>query len=465
MRFGKREQIVGLGISTIIAIALLHLLVFGPKAEEFVEVQEELEKAKRDGANVALLDRPADLVNLRKSTEAVRAGYDDLLTSLGLTRPIAFYDPVPASVKIDPSETEGMNARERETFEKEERERRLQSLRRQRREQQVQMVFAEIRKLQETTRDSTSAQRRNRTRLPFLARDWRVPLELPEGAQGARLRDNLREALGTLEIIAMIGAGQPGLRDQQQSQFDQKIRDIGIDNDLYRDTGPDSLAAQGQLIPFLHKLTLAMMLEEQLDATRDVGGVEIDRRRLYELIEFHLPQESLLSSDQQDPIGVGELYFVYETLRFVNEFFALAAEFEVVEISSLRPRDPSYLTDMGPPPLPWNEGGVYPPRDPPVVRSPYTFGKEKPVQLVLPPAKESLGYCIPFDLQFRATNRLGWTFLYEILRRYRLAEIDELSITSIRDAEGGELNWRVRLLHVPLLFATDVEPGLSRKDT
>jgi hypothetical protein len=460
MRFGKREQIVLLGISTIATIALLHIMVFGPKAEEFVRVQDELNKAKRDGSAVQLLERPAELVQLRRTTEAVQAGYDDLLTSLGLHRPAAFYEPTLDSVYIDPAETGNMNPRQRDAFETEEKPKRLEQLKRQRREEQIQMVFAEIRRLQERTRDSTDAQPRGRTRLPFLARDWRVPLDLPDGAKGARLRDNIREALGTLEIVAMIGAGQTALRDQQIRQFDQKIRDIGVNNQLY---SSHSLGAFGSFIPLIHKLALAMMLEQQLIETRDVGGEEITRSKLYELIELHLPQESLLSSDREAPVGISDMYFLYETLRFVNEFFALADQFEVPEIGTMRLGDPSYLSDMETP-LPWSGFGSTS-QPPPITPLPYTFGKRKQTQLILPPAEESVGYCIPFDLQFRASNRVGWTFLYEVLRRYRLAEIDDLRITAIRDAEGGELNWRVRILHVPLLFATDVEPKPTGKDT
>ncbi len=203
-----------------------------------------------------------------------------------------------------------------------------------------------------------------------------------------------------------------------------------------------------------------MMLEEQLEASRDVGGEEIDRAKLYELIELNLPQESMEASDVDEPLGISEFYFLYESLHFVNAVLGMAEEFDVKEITELTLSDPSYLSDIGPDPLPfYDPATALPPPRHQIVANPNTFGKEKQTQLALRPAETSLAYCIPVFFQFRATNRVGWTFLYEILERFRLAEIDELRISSITGSEGGELNWRVRLLHVPLTLATDVDPA------
>lgn len=457
MRFGKREQIGLLGVSAILAIGLLHLMVFGPKATEFAEVQKNLDRAKKAGENVALLEKPSDLVLFRQTTQEVMAGYDDVLTSLGLTRPTAFYEPTLLSVQLPPID-EKMAPADREALLANMAALAIAEKSKERKEEQVQLVFAEIRRLRQFAPNAVDTPYRGKTKFPFLANDWKIPLTLPEGARGARLRDNIREALGTREIIAMIGTGQEALRKQQEDQFAAKIREIGIDNTMYADPAAGGLANFGQFVPLIHKLSLAMMLEQEIEATKDVGGEEIDRAKLYDVIELHLPQESLLNTSNDAPLFISDMYFLYESLRFVNELLALSAEYEVAEITSLTLGDPSYVEDLGAPPLPWHDPSIPPPQPTPVLNSPYTFGQEKRTQLVLGKVDTSLGYCLPVFLQFRATNRVGWNFLYEILRRYRLAEIDELRISSIKESESGELIWRVRVLHIPLLFATDVEP-------
>ncbi len=460
MRFGKREQIVGLGIFTIVTIGLLHLTVFGPRAEEFIRVQNQLQAAERAGENVAHLERESDLIRFRQTTELVKTGFDDILTSLGLSRPPAFYDPTLQSVQVELSEETRLSKKDREEQIEELRKAGLPALRKQRLEEQVALVFAEIKKLREFTPKEEASSRGENPRFPFLSTKWRVPLEIPEGAQGARLRDNLREAMGTLEILAMVGEVNQDLREAQIRQFNEKIRDIGINNSLYASAGENSLAAQGRYVPLIHKLSIAMMLEEQLEASRDVGGEEIDRDKLYELIELTLPQESMEAEDIDARLGISEFYFLYESLNFVNSLFEMAEAFDVKEITELTLGDPSYLTDLGPPPLPFYDPQTARPAPKhPIVPNPNTFGKEKQTQLALRPAETSLGYCIPVYMQFRATNRVGWTFLYEIMRRFRLAEIDELRISSVANSEGGELNWRVRVLHVPVALATDVDPA------
>lgn len=465
MRFGKREQIVGLGIFTIVTIGLLHLMVFGPRAEEFIRVQEQLEAAKEEGENVALLERERDLVEFRETTEKVKSGFDDVLTSLGLSRPPAFYEPTIDSVEVAPIQDTSLSPAQREKRTREMKEAGLDSLREQRKQQQIEMVFEEIRRLREFTPETEDGGRAEDSRFPFLAEDWRVPLEIPEGAQGARLRDNLREAMGTLEILAMVGEVNPQLRQEQIRQFNQKIRDIGIDNQLYQQGGEGSLAAQGRYVPLIHKLSIAMMLEEQLEESKDVGGEEIDRDKLYELIELYLPQEPLEASDVDESLPISEFYFLYESLNFTNTLLEMAEEYDVEEITEFRLGEPGYLTDLGPEPLPWFDPAEVSSPPPPLNRpNPYTFGKEKRTQLALRPADTSLGYCIPLDMQFQATNRVGWTFLYGILKRFRLAEIDELRISSVATAQEGELNWRVRILHVPILLATDVDPATLKAE-
>lgn len=465
MRFGKREQIVALGIFTIVTIGLLHLMVFGPKAAEFIEVQGQLEKAKKEGENVALLDKPSDLVAFKKTTEEVKAGYDDILTSLGLTRPAPFYPPTPEDVVIEPVKDSKIPQKDRDKMEADLKAAELSRLKKEREELQIKMVFDELRTLKTYSPSAKNSPRTGRTKVPFIDKDWKIPLDLPEGGKGARLRDNLREAMGTLQILSMIGNSQAGLRDAQIQQFNEKIREIGINNSIYVDSGPDSLAAQGQFVPMIHKLTLAMMLEEQLDATKDVGGEPIDRNKLYELIELYLPTEDLQDSEKEAEMGISDMYFLFESLHFTNALLKMADEFKLEEITTLKMGDPSYLSDIGPMPLPWFDPALPPPpQGTPVATSPYTQGKEKLTQLILAPAKESLGYCIPFEMQFQANNSTGWTFLYEILRRYRMAEIDNLKISSIQNSTDGQLIWRVRILDVPLLFATDVAPVTAKSD-
>lgn len=465
MRFGKREQIVGLGIFTIVTIGLLHLMVFGPRAEEFIRVQNQLEAARKKGENVALLEREADLIRFRQATEKVQSGFDDVLTSLSLSRPPAFYEPTLEGVRVELEDDSGLTRAEEEAQLNALKEARLEALRNERLQEQVELVFEEIRTLKERTPKEEARSRDEDARFPFLSDAWRVPLEIPEGAQGARLRDNLREAMGTLEILEMVGEVNPNLRQAQIDQFNQKIRDIGINNALYAQGGPESLAGQGRYVPLIHKLAIAMMLEEQLEESKDVGGEEIDRDKLYELIELYLPQESMEASDVEQELGISEFYFLYESLHFTNQLLEMAEAFDISEITTFRLGDPSYLTELGPEPLPfYDPANAQRTPEPQAVPNPYTFGKVKRTQLALRPADTSLGYCIPADMQFQATNREGWTFLYEILRRFRLSEVDELRISSLESAEDGELNWRVRILHVPLLLATDVDPATLQNE-
>ena len=67
-----------------------------------------------------------------------------------------------------------------------------------------------------------------------------------------------------------------------------------------------------------------------------------------------------------------------------------------------------------------------------------------------------MGFAFPIEFTFRALNKDGWTFIYDVLKRYPMTEIYRLSLQSISEyaPDNPDIQFAVYFLFVPRLFDT-----------
>lgn len=454
MKFLKRKFLLPMiGIVSLFVIASLHAGGFGKRANDLVGIRDKVDKSTAEKEKIRRLEDLGDLKALKADNKKLRTKLDEIKVRLKAKKPEAFYPAERSRVDVDIPEEATPEEKKKivdEAFKKEKKKNDAA---------QYALIVSEIRKLWEWMPEKRGNLAGD-TKLAFLGKSgWRVPTSLATGLKAEAIRDILREAAGTKEFMDIISKSNVALRIQQKQIFDAQIRRLGIQNALYADIGGYSLAAQGEFIPLLHKLCIAIMIEDELASVEDSTSGPLSREKLFELLELALPTSPLLNNNGgKEPIS--DLYFMYEGLRFANSLIDLAIQNEIKEVSILKIEEASYLVNiMDEGDYPWHEQGEStkrPSSEP--FKSPYAFAKdgEFPQTVIVAPADGDIGYCIPVSLQFRATNSQGWKFIYSILGEHPLAEVNELAITAVKGANAsGELIWRVTILGIPLLFVMD----------
>jgi len=460
MNIGKREQIVILVVTGVVAIGGLHWIVFRQRANEFVEAFEELEERRGEAEQVRVLPNIALLEAFERENEVIHQAYSDALTTIGLTMHPAFevihFDDVtddklepPPAPGADPGE---INRRRRELHQK---------LAQEKYDEQIALLFEELARL----RGLAQAARPGQTDLSFLRQDsWNLPLTLPAGMQGGRLLTALHQARDNLMIMRRVDPNNPTWQ-QTRTGYEAELAKLGIDNNLYLQ---GTLPLQGEYVGLLHKVMYVLLIEEALGPNAEIAGVRITRDFLLDLLEIQLPLEPLKGSDDTE-LDVNEMYFIYEQLRFLNRLLELATRNEVAEVAGVQFEDAAYLVqfnigfanpDLTPSPTP---APTPPPRNIYVLPTPTPTGSGSTSgsggeggQRASLPSENDIGYSVPILITFRARNSNAMKFVYETLGQFAMVELDQFSVIS-SPGQGGqhELWFQVRFLAVPFLFALE----------
>lgn len=459
-KFGKREQAAALGLGSLVVIGVLHTFVFGPKAAAFSQAYEDRKSAQTEAEYVKLLKHESELVQFEKETAKIGEGYQRIVKSLHVDKNKAFNTvsiediKVEVSPKMRPEEVE--RARQA-AFEKEKKKAR---------DIQIDMVYAlfdQLRAYAPGASDSIAGY----TKMPFLAFNgtWRLPQKLKDDIRGAELEDIIREARDIQALLRMID--DETLRQRQQNLYERELGNLGIREAYYQDVSQRGLAGQGEYVALVHKMWTAQLLERALESGERRYGEELTREDIYSLLGLAAPDMPLINSRNGEDLGISELYLLYEEIGFVVRMLEAAVHNGVVEVGRVTLGEPSYLLARVDNKYPWHREDYDEPTPPDVVGSPYTlvgFERIEPIQIkVNPPGDNELGYALPVVVDFRANNVAGWAFIYEVLRVHPMAEIDELQVRfiderqleSIPGSEPGELAWKVKFLHIPMLFAAD----------
>src|SRR6185503_19912485 len=78
-------------------------------------------------------------------------------------------------------------------------------------------------------------------------------------------------------------------------------------------------------------------------------------------------------------------------------------------------------------------------------------------RVVTPPGPGDIGFCLPVTFQFRSNNLNGWRFLFTVLQKFPMSELDQVSmLTDPGTAESGDNFFQVRFLFAPYVFGVQV---------
>lgn len=496
MSIGKREQIVIGSIVALGLIAALHFLVFAESARQLKDA-----KASYDGmvTKVQSLRTLNDEAVLTSYTQETKRFLDEVQTGidkLKLQMPEAFVIPKIEEIKLElpPSTPQGeLEAKKKETLDKLIAERKLK---------QVDLVMAEIERLQAKAQD-------RELKHSFLGPlSWNVPLALPAPMQSGQLWDqikNVAEFKSTLDrmgddttqqqtstppaagaLALPTAPAQPSqVRLQINWQYEQQLRVLGMD--MRQVT---LLRAKGEFVPLFYRLCLANLIMKQGLAGHRVFNEELTRETLLKILGVEL---------QQDPIeGLQEskLYFAYEQLRALNNLLELAKAKKVAEVTDVvfrsyaflveqkSPETPIDLKIIDPAMLPDDEVDAAPlspnatptpdpnldpmmmdPNYDPLMAGGMGMGMGgAPLTPLGQPGKpaaitktdKDLGYALPIKLTFRAKNADAFTYVYDVLREKPMTELHRLVIRSMsqRNPADGSVEMTVTFLEVPKLFDT-----------
>ena len=102
--FGKREQKVALLVSGLVMVGFLHLLFFSPKARDYQDAYDRRAVAERDAGALKILRNQNDLVVFKQQNDVIARGYEDAVSSFGLTMNPAFIVPLFENISVTPQE-------------------------------------------------------------------------------------------------------------------------------------------------------------------------------------------------------------------------------------------------------------------------------------------------------------------------------------------------------------------------
>lgn len=459
MNLNKRHQLAIVLSIGILSIGALHFFSFRPKSVRYTESYQNMENSKTKMLQLKMPKSPQEIVDLGDETEKVGAAYITSLQGLGLEMAPAFKIPTLETLERPPDVPEKEFADRKAQY--------LVQAREKLYEEQLDLVLEEIVALQQYDRRRGGTKAGDTDMSFFGETAWRMPVALPESARGARLRDILLNAMDTRAIIKNISDNEI-LMAQQRVAYEGLLFQLGIDMRIYRDVSPYSLASKGEFLPLIHKMTFAQLIEEGLGDDRKIGSIEVTRELIYDNIEIYLPVDPLVDKEGVE-MEFNEMYFIYQSLRFVNTALEIAIRDNIAQIADIKIEDASYIkrfvSDKWLPPSDMRLFGLLPTPTPPPPNI-YTLPPEEsdrdvaraedepPGQRGSRPGPEDIGYCIPISFQFRASNRNGWEFIYDVYSQFKLCEIDSYDVAAAQGqaSETADVWFDVKFLTVPFLF-------------
>lgn len=465
---GKREQIVSLTIGGIVLIGLLHMVVFGPRANKLSKAVEKRKKETANTENLKILRNRNELPNYKKSTKSLGTFYQSAVTSVGLELHPAFLIPTfEGYVFTAPKGLDADAARRAKR----------QSWRKHKEKlfvEQTELVRIEIRKLIDHHPNRPGNE--SSTQMTFLSRDWLLPTALPDGVQGGMLKDSITKMRDNQITREWVPKDRGDLLAQLTREYEAMIFQLGIDYRLYRN--PQMLPRHGDFVPLIHKMAHADLIEaalsEALGEDLDIGGEIMTRERLYGVLEIDIPELPYVDKDKKDQ-ELNEMYFLWEQLRFINGMMETAKEDGIGEIVMVQLFRPSYLykiidervgeegqyVEPEPTPPPTNRyvlPAQYKFENPPLTEQEINNPKGA---TIADRSEKAQGYALPVRLVFHATNRAAMNFMFNVTREFLLCEVDELKASADTRSEANEAWFQVRFVHVPYVFPLE---GVMKKN-
>lgn len=461
MRIGKREQIVGMGIGGLVAIGSLHFFVFSPRAIELRTVHAEVEVLKGRAKDLKQIDNQVKFNEFKKMTEELKTEYADVFSSMTLTD-IGIFGPsgsieavvldTPPKPGTKPDEIRNMKQRKWvDQF--------LATS-----NVQIDKILEQLRGLMKYDR-RLNAEASGKTEFLFLSdpKSWRMIHALPPDVYTAgstdigRLVDvlsDLAQTQGMLKVISPVD--QADLYARQRKAYEIGLAKLGLNNDVYRDLSPGGLTAKGEYVPLIHKLALAMLIEEAMatDPEREIAGSKLTREQLYQWLEITVPVRPLQG------LGMGELFFVSNELALATSLMELMVKNEILQVYDLRFGELSYVVAQ--PKMANGDINAKDERPAPVIlQSPHVLpSTDTALRKPVLPGDSDTGICVVVTIQFRASNANGTRFIYDYLSMNPLSELDEIQF--LGTPEGTDFFCEVKLMHVFRLVNLNKQIGAPK---
>lgn len=416
MNIGKREQIVGVSIGTLVAIALIHMFIFKPKSEEYDRVESEYKQAV---ATLATAERPPS-PNYLSQFKVKTQQYSDQITSvvaqLDLDKPPHYEKAGAENINKRLDEAVGLLSQ-----------------------------LLQLRLRVTTPRLSFLDDRRAVQNELSPQEGWNLPPQLPNvGAQGAlwdvivkiseqwRLMNNIQDPRGYMDqrlrynaLLRTIGINPAEVSDwvvNHNGQYvffnDQKW--VGVFGNAAV-PNPLSINRFGPVVPSLKKLWICELIWQKRDPRSP-----ITKERLREVLEVNIPTgPTLLQTTKQ--------------LRALIEIIGMAQRRGIMEMTRVNlikpiPIEKSFQRQPGvvptPAATPTPAAGTVA-GDPMMFGDPTLMGGGGGMAPTPTPATQAIGMGTGLELWFRGDNKQIVEFLFDISHSPRTYAVDDLSIRAI----------------------------------
>lgn len=501
MRIGKREQIVIGVISAIVLIAVLHITLFAKRQREYREAKQQWDQARQQ--LLGLRRVPVQKLQLfdQQTTQLLQdlaSGID----TLALEDPDAYYPPplaVALEYEVDAPEGASQDVINSLKYTK------WLGIVAEHEARQVDLILEEIGKL------VAWAQARGVQNTFIGPNGWKLPTQLPNNLQRPQVLDMLRalaEIKGTLDSLREESPSKESYRQR----YEFRLQQLGLNLQEAR-----QLSIFGELVPLIHKIALVKLVLEKIELERGetLQMLQRDWTRddIFELLETKLPRESVIKHPE---VPESELYFAFQQVRQLNMLLEMADELEINNVSRVEFRAFGYLRKQtefkapamdvvspdfilntedevdidftaeqqaqatptpraqpgaGIPGLPGMPGGFPGSLGGMKSGAASFFRQAAQAKSALPatPTDDEFGFALPIRMTFRATNMKSWSYIYEVLQRYPLAECRRIIVESLSQPkppyylsqDTKDLQLTATFLMIPKIFkAVDQVQGL-----
>jgi len=431
MAIGKREQIVGISILALASIALIHLFIFAPRAEDYNKTLQEFTDGQNQLRDAEVLENPKRLEQYREKTAEYAAQVQSVTSQLNINIPDYFTSDSLEAIMKRTADTTSLT-------------------------RQLVEMRSTVRQPQLTFLDN-----RPHPQAPDYNLGWNFPRALPNlGASGAildtlvqishrhQLLQSMPDPIARMQqrglyynpLLQRIGLNPAevshyvvGLPQQNRQMLMVYFNDKGayeaLQRSQYKATENQySLSRFGVAVPMLKKTWMLDLLIKQLDQRSPITDA-----RVFEMLEIDVPfDQSLLAVNRQ-------LQALIDIIRIAERNQIL----DISEVKLLRPsdfpkvqvREPGKVPEVTPAPTaaagarPGVMGGVM--GDPSA--SPGFRAGGGPALPTPVPADQKVGTGTGIELTFRATNPNMIRFLFEVATVPRTYSVDDLHVYASPD--------------------------------
>lgn len=416
MTIGKREQIVLISIGTLLAIALIHMFIYKPKAEQYARVDQEfkggVEKIKT--AEQPTSDKQIENYNIK--TREYQDELTSVVASLNLTLPDYYTTETETSVL--------------------------------RRLDDIVALLEELNRLRNTVQRPALMflnDRRANPADPYaMQMGWNLPPQLPSFGVAGALWDTVKKLDDRFVLLNAIQ--NPNDRLRQRVPYNKFLQDLGInpaevsnwvinlpgvgyvffnDSDIVtkvQGAVPNPLSTNrfGVLVPELKKAWVA----EQIWKKRE-PSTQITRARLYQILEVNLPLDM-------------NMLVVTKQLAALVDIVKLAQQNQIVDIPRVNLLKPTSI-GKGTARTPGLTPTPTPTATPMVAMRGMGLGMGMAEMMGMegmtgapattgPPPEETIGGGTGLEIWFRGSNSSTVKFLFDVTHMPRTYALDDLNI-------------------------------------